>query len=504
MNETIQMNDSFGPLPTPPPFKFNRMEDSVVGGPLTLDRACKEGYLSDVRRIVLSGNGGPADKLKDIRSSAKRNAEEIRMKIDILRNDMIELYLQFGNDDDLSREQVTKMFTDAENDLTRTSEEASGKQRPKILRDYIKRYSEFSEQVKIADHTAGNAEAAAVDERSNTVSIIVVDYQKPGNDGEPSVGNEVRSSRHLLEHVVIAQDGQITELRNQFCALIGTLTAHAEKQTQEINKLIKFNEDLKKDVADLKNELSGVKDNVSQLQEDFENRPLVVPLIEHANAKECLLAGYDPVALLRAGFSFNEIRSAGVTSKDLKLAGFPYEAIEANGFGCGELLIYNMITWADIERIWRVNKTSSIERLAQAGLSIQYLAYEWTKDEIKAVFPEYLELVKRMILKDVKLPLASNDNTSLNKLQVWKSKGWASEIKEWLQISNPTTGKKLGLTFSDMQGMSFSMQAYCDSGDPSGKPFSSKDILKAMYGQTYAMHSNLSEVWNSGWVNVVT
>jgi hypothetical protein len=42
MNETTQMNDSFGPLPTPPSFKFNRMEDSVVGGPLTLDRACKE------------------------------------------------------------------------------------------------------------------------------------------------------------------------------------------------------------------------------------------------------------------------------------------------------------------------------------------------------------------------------------------------------------------------------------------------------------------------------
>jgi hypothetical protein len=70
------------------------------------------------------------------------------------------------------------------------------------------------------------------------INIIVVYYQKPSNDGEPSIGKEVRSSRHLLEHVVIAQDGQITELRNQFCALIGTLTAHAEKQAQEINNLI--------------------------------------------------------------------------------------------------------------------------------------------------------------------------------------------------------------------------------------------------------------------------
>ena len=500
MNETIQMNDSFGPLPTPPPFKFNRMEDSVVGGPLTLDRACKEGYLSDVRRIVLSGSGGPSDKLKDIRSSAKRNAEEILMKIDILRNEKIEFYLNNISDAE-TREQVTKMFTDAEDDLTRTPEEASGKQRPKILRDYIKVFRELKEQLKIADHTAGNAEAAAVDERSNTVSIIVVDYQKPGNDGEPSVGKEVRSSRHLLEHVVIAQDGLITELRNQFCALIGTLTAHAEKQTQEMNKLIKFNEDLKKEVTDLKNELSIVKNNTLQLQGTLENRPHIVPLIDYADAKECLLAGYDPVALLRAGFSFNEIRSAGVTSKDLKLAGFPYEAIEANGFGCGELLIYNMITWADIERIWRVNKSSSVERLLEVGLSIQYLAYEWTKEEIKAVFPEYVIQVKGMMLNDIKLPLASDDNTSLNKLQVWKNKGWAAEIKEWLQISNPTNGKKLGLTPHEMRGLGFTLQMYCDSGDPTGKPFSSKDIMKITHGGNHK-YTSLSEPWGAGWSTV--
>ena len=469
---------------------------------LTLESACKEGYLSDVKRIVHSGMDAPSNKLKAIRVAAAKKAEVIRSNIAQLREENVNLFMQFSNDDDLSKEQVVKIFKDAEDDVTRLPsaddvqqlDETARivlRQRPKIVRDYIKKFTELTGQLQKEDHAASNAESVAVDERSDTVSLIVVDYVKPGNGEEPVLSAEARSSRQLLEHMVIAQHGQITELRDQFCALIGTLTSHAEKQAQEMAKLMKHNEQIMSEVLELKEE-------VSQLQEDLDNRPLVVSLKDHATAEECFSAGYDASALLRAGFSFKDLLDAGYTSKDLKLADISFYTIAMNGFGCGPLLAEKLITWADVEKEWGVSKTSTQERLLEAGITFSDLFKSgyWTLAELKVAFS-----AKTISEELKKIGINPQPKTKLQEMCLWiqmlKSRGWRSEIKDILQITNPTEGKKLGLTLSDMRDIGFTCGDMCDTGNLSGKPFTSAEIAQ-VYGFNVQLHNDLNS-WTPGW-----
>jgi len=469
---------------------------------LTLESACKEGYLSDVKRIVNSGMDGPSNKLKAIRVAAAKKAEVIRSNIAQLREENVNLFMQFSNDDDLSKEQVVKIFKDAEDDVTRLPsaddvqqlDETARivlRQRPKIVRDYIKKFTELTDQLQKEDHAAGNAESVAVDERSDTVSLIVVDYVKPGNCEEPILSAEARSSRQLLEHIVIAQHGQITELRNQFCALIGTLTAHAEKQAQEMAKLIKYNEEIISEVLVLKKE-------VSQLQEDLSYRPLVVSLKDHASAEKCLSAGYDASALLRAGFSFKDLLDAGLNSKDLKLAEVSFHTIAMNSFGCGPLLAEKLITWEDVEKEWGVSKTSTMEKLLEAGITFSDLFESgyWTIAELKVAFS--IKIIREELKK---LGVINDNPKDAKELRFWvqkfKSRGWSSDIREIFQFSNPTDGKNLGLTVRDMRSIGFTVGDMCDTGNLSGKPFTSAEVGQVL--GLGAQQMNDLNSWTPNW-----
>jgi len=472
---------------------------------LSLENACKEGYIADVKRIVHSGMDGPAEKLKAIRVAAARSAEVIRSKISDLREENIKLFMQFGNDNDLSKEQVVQMFIDAEDevtklpsadDLSQQLDETSRialRQKPKVIQEYIKKFTDLTEQLQKEDHASGNAEAVAVDERSDTVSIIVVDYQKPGNDGEPVLSSEARSSRQLLEHIAIAQDRQITELRNQFCALIATLTAHNEKQVQEMEKLKKLTDEHD-------DYLSNLQDNVSQLQEDLRDRPLIVSLKEHSSAKQCLRAGYDAGSLLRAGFSLKDLLDGGYNAKDLKLAEVSFHNIAMNGFGCGPLLPDKLITWADVEKEWGVSKTSSLEKLLEAGITFADL-FEcgyWTIDELKVVFP--MKIMKEEF-KTMGVKTNPKNPQEVSDLRLWiqtfKNRGWSGEIKEILSISNPTDGKLIGLTPKDLRGIGFNAGMMCDSGNMTGKPFTSAEVAPC-YGLGAQHHHDLN-TWTTQW-----
>jgi hypothetical protein len=472
---------------------------------LSLENACKEGYIADVKRIVHSGMDGPAEKLKAIRVAAARSAEVIRSKISNLREENIKLFMQFGNDNDLSKEQVVQMFIDAEDevtklpsadDLSQQLDETSRialRQKPKVIREYIKKFTDLTEQLQKEDHASGNAEAVAVDERSDTVSIIVVDYQKPGNNGEPVLSAEARSSRQLLEHIVIAQDCQITELRNQFCALIATLTAHNEKQVQKMEILNNLNDEVLSEISDL-------KDEVCQLQEDLRNKPLFVSLKEHASAKECLRAGYDAGSLLRAGFSFKDLLDAGYNAKDLKLADVSFHNIAMNGFGCGPLLADKLITWADVESEWGVSKTSSQERLLEAGITFANL-FEcgyWSVSELKNVFS--MEIIKAEF-KTLGMKTNPKNPKDIKDVRLWiqtlKNRGWNNDIKEILELSNTTELKRLGFTLKDMRGIGFTAVDMCDSGTMNGKPFTSAEV-GACFGLDAQRQSDLN-TWTANW-----
>ena len=186
----------------------------------------------------------PADKLKAIRAAAQAEAVSLKEQIASLKRATITKYMDVV--EELGESEVAAKLAAIDADIARAATGGGGgssdfevlaaaaatggappppPQLPKVLRDYAARAATLAAQLARAEHAAGNAEAAAIDERSLTVAAVVVDYRAPGNEpGDINVAAEARAARHVLEHVVLAQDGLIDEMHTR---LVHDACAHA-------------------------------------------------------------------------------------------------------------------------------------------------------------------------------------------------------------------------------------------------------------------------------------
>ena len=128
------------------------------------------------------------------------------------------------------------------------------------------------------------------------------------------------------------------------------------------------------------------------MHEELSARPLVVPLRARATVDECLAAGLDARALLRAGFSLAELFAAcgaaggGVQPRELREAGASWDDIRGAGFGVKGLLRAELIDWPTLARVWAVSTTSPRAELAALGLTPLEVLGKWTPAESRAAF----------------------------------------------------------------------------------------------------------------------
>jgi len=403
----------------------------------------------------------PADKLKAIRAAAQAEADQLKSQIAALKVSTIAKYIdsveELGEgevaakldaiDADIERAAVPALGSDTEvlgGALAPADTEvlrgalAPAPSLPKVLRDYTARMSALAAQLARAEHAADHAEAAAINERSDTVAAVVVDYHAPGNGTEVDVKAEVRAARHVLEHVVLTQDGHIDVMRAQ----LNALEAGGRSRHEELVAL----------VASLAAEVKG-------LREELHARPLVVPLKDHADAATCRRAGYSVKDLLQAGFDIKSLCVAGFTARDLRVAGAEWQEICDGGATCKGLLDIvegtRIIDFDELARIWGLTRKSSKDDFERVGLGAKSLAGVLTGKELRAIYA----------------------------------------------FSSPTEAKKLGLSLADLagKGHGWNLLQYCSTGDANGVPFSAKELLSStLINQPY--HTNLSQ-WNGNWQN---
>jgi hypothetical protein len=281
-----------------------------------LDFICIE-LVSQMERVPFAA-GGPAAMLRTIRSEAMATIDVLEAQIVELRRATVAKYIDAVAD--VPEADVRAILTALETqvDAPLLGEAHSTEPDvalPKVLRDFAESYAALKHRLYEAKQQYNGAEIIAIDERSAQVAAIVVDYRPPINSADIDVSTEARAARHVLEHVVLAQDAHASELRSDVSHVVVQLEEGIDAAVtvvlQEIREMRAF---MQAQAAAQAAEVAQLRAEVAKLN----SRPLVVPLKESATAKECRLAGYNAKALLGAGFSPEELAAGGFSAADLK------------------------------------------------------------------------------------------------------------------------------------------------------------------------------------------
>jgi hypothetical protein len=254
---------------------------------------------------------------------------------------------------------------------------------PKVLRHFEAAYAQLKRSLGDARKQYSGAEVVAIDERSALVATIVVDYRAPPNTADVVVAAEACAARHVLEHVVLAQDAHVAGMRKDVDDLTSRIEImqadvcdHLDDALEQIFK--KVNACMDAQTAQIKE----LRAEVARLGKDINDRPLVVPLEDNATPYDCRLAGYSIESLLRAGFDMEVIIPAGFTAVELTKAGVPlvrlkgmFEEFEASD------LHRAGVPFPEVRTLYKINCPEDAKKAGFTMLDLKGKDSGWTMQQ---------------------------------------------------------------------------------------------------------------------------